>query len=291
MKRVDMHSFERRDAASRAADRAHHHRLLGVLRQQQDDPVSALDSVRRSAVRIASFAAAGGEGTGAFIVPALRTAAQSIVALFDLAMRPGESMTATIDGRSYVLSVPGAHTYAGPGEWITGFMAACACREHALAERLAAVASEVRRLSSTSAQRDKFTYEEPAGMAAVARCDPTAGDRLARVLALAQPEHVHVCDEDGRLELVRGIELALRLHEGDPKRFNDALEALLVAHRAYWSANEKRRESPNGFLCLTALGLASIAHDRGIAIEVDSPYMPAWIVLGQLGDSWKNAAR
>jgi hypothetical protein len=290
MKRVEMHFFGRRDASDRAMDQSHLRRLLDLLRRAVD-PVSGLGSVRSSAIAIACFASAGGEATRASVAPALRIASESTVALFDLAMRPGESIAAMIDGRSYVLSVPGAHTMAGPGEWVTGFMTACACRERDLAERLATVAPEVRRLSIRSAQGDEFVYHLPAAVAAVARRDPAAGEHLARVLAMAQPEHVRVCEEDARIRLVRGIELALRLHEGDARRFNDALEALLVAHRAYWSATEKRRESPDGFLCLTALGLASIAHDRGIGIEVDSPYMPAWIVRGQLGDSWKNGAR
>jgi hypothetical protein len=62
------------------------------------------------------------------------------------------------------------------------------------------------------------------------------------------------------------------------------LEALLE-HRAFWAqppsaggVTDDHREHAHGVLALGPLGLACLAHDRGIPIEVESPYIPKWIV-------------
>ena len=37
-----------------------------------------------------------------------------------------------------------------------------------------------------------------------------------------------------------------------------------------------------GFIAIGPLGLAALAHDRGIAIDVSSGYLPAWLLRGEL---------
>lgn len=58
-----------------------------------------------------------------------------------------------------------------------------------------------------------------------------------------------------------------------------ALTKLLEAHQSYWR-NRSWRNDPKGLLSPLALGLASLGYDRGLHCDVQSGYMPEWLVRG-----------
>ena len=65
--------------------------------------------------------------------------------------------------------------------------------------------------------------------------------------------------------------------ENDPMhredQLNQALAEALELYREFWST-EENEESPNGYVAIGPLGLASVAHDAGVPIEVTSEYLP-----------------
>lgn len=244
------------------------------------DSVLRLWSFGGDGEALACFGAAAGIEHGR-ILRGLRIQAETAVALFELAERPSQRVTQVIDGQAYQLFVEARHGYCGPSEWQAGFFASCACRDAASFARLVAVTDQTLFYSRPTAQRDEYQYAMVGALRALARRDNDVSDRLSRAISLVQLERVTVSPEDVRERHAREIELALHLHDGNAARFNDALEAALVAHRAYWSKDEERREDPSGYLALAPLGLASIAHDRGMPIEVESNYIPTWVVRGE----------
>lgn len=68
-----------------------------------------------------------------------------------------------------------------------------------------------------------------------------------------------------------------RLHAVD---FNDALFAALEAHKGYWSRPGGPSAGPLGLIAIVPLGLSCLALDRGIPIEVESDYIPLWLLEG-----------
>ena len=59
--------------------------------------------------------------------------------------------------------------------------------------------------------------------------------------------------------------------------FNTALERVLLGHRAFWGATDRRQRTPSGYVAWLALGLCSLAHDAGMKVTVESNYIPAWL--------------
>lgn len=71
------------------------------------------------------------------------------------------------------------------------------------------------------------------------------------------------------------------INSGREQRFNDALAEALQLYKGFWST-EENEETPNGYVAIGPLGLASVAHDIGVPIEVQSEYLPQYLV----NDSW-----
>ena len=56
------------------------------------------------------------------------------------------------------------------------------------------------------------------------------------------------------------------------QRFDNALEHLLLAHRGMAKFGSLR-ETPLGYLCLSAMCLAKLARERGLTINAESEYL------------------
>jgi len=65
----------------------------------------------------------------------------------------------------------------------------------------------------------------------------------------------------------------------DAAAFRDALVDMLKAHKAEKSRGADKDRGRSGFAEI-ATGLAALGVDRGLPLEVESEYLPAWMVLG-----------
>jgi hypothetical protein len=65
----------------------------------------------------------------------------------------------------------------------------------------------------------------------------------------------------------------------DEEKFNKALEKALIAHRDWWTA-EDRADDPQGFVALEPLGIAVLARSVGMNVEVSSEYLPENLLRG-----------
>lgn len=76
------------------------------------------------------------------------------------------------------------------------------------------------------------------------------------------------------------------IEEMDQAKFTDALEAALKAHKAYFGRG-KDRNSSNTVIAMGATAMSAVAFDRGLAIQVESGYLPLWMVEHRVpeGDS------
>jgi Immunity protein 49 len=76
------------------------------------------------------------------------------------------------------------------------------------------------------------------------------------------------------------LRLAKALVE-ETEPFQSALSAALEAHQRYYRQPDRRRDW-EGLLALEATALAALACDRGLAIEIQSDYLPRALVRGEL---------
>lgn len=278
-KLIEAHRHARTDERDRIAssERIIATHLEGLLASQ--DPVSLLTSLASNGDSIITFSCAIDDRPRAR--RGLRVCADAVTALFRLAAHPNVATSFTIEDRAYTVTV-GPHGMAGPPEWRNGFSAACALRHSAALTELVGASDDTLNASSMSAAWDASAYPHIHALQSLTRREHEAGAQLraARELAAANNRDAHYRDL-----IVAEIDLATALHEADAARFNAALERALVAHRTYWTQPpgpndivRNRPEYPDGFVALLPLALACLAHDRGIAVDVESAYIPSWIV-------------
>jgi len=82
------------------------------------------------------------------------------------------------------------------------------------------------------------------------------------------------------------------IEEMDQAKFTDALEAALKAHKSFYGRG-KDRNSANTVIAMGATAMAAVAFDRGLAIEVESGYLPVWMVENRVpeGDASTERAK
>ncbi len=261
----------------------------GVISDKLEDlPIAKNQSetlLRLSAagVDLASFAATI-PSASTRVVRGLRIAAEACAFGFELSEHAGTPIEATVEGRPYRLSVARSPSLAGPRAWLAGFYAACAVRDHVALKKLGDVSRSLVNAAQFSGT-SRFQLDFVRALQELEHRGPLTSAILATTETKAAAERVSL-NESGAFELCTWeIKLAGYLSDGDATRFNEVLEATLLAHRSFWTRaprkddfTDDRREHPQGFLALPALGLSCLAHDRGIPIEIESPYIPAWVV-------------
>jgi len=73
------------------------------------------------------------------------------------------------------------------------------------------------------------------------------------------------------------VDMLLAVHRRKPGAFNEALYAVLMGHREIYGDAENNWRAVGG-IALVPLGICCIASDLGFPIEVESPYIPRWLI-------------
>jgi Immunity protein 49 len=276
--------------ARHTIDLEHAHRLFS--RNQRDFP-RFLDNARSSAdpSDILPGIAVSYVCSGAVLAPdspevglALRVAAQAHTALimFDRVYDPPRYIHLG-DGPSVTYTVPAHESYVNAAHWLYAFMLANITRDREVLGFLQEVPSDLFRQSSTvagqsaydeiEAYRDLLSglpFTQGAAFRAYESYMATAAqERTARAKSI-------------RLQTLPYIQTLKSLDAGDFPGFNEALTQALLGHKKYWSSSEKLRQTPDGWVSISLTAVAAIAYDRGMKIEVESDYMPASWVRGDL---------
>lgn len=106
------------------------------------------------------------------------------------------------------------------------------------------------------------------------------GDVLERLVsAKRSAEAAKVLPERARKVDVPLIELAGVIHQQDQGRFSSVLAGALDGYREL-SARKSQAQLAELFVPIVHLGLCARAHDLGMRLEVESSYLPAWLVSG-----------
>ncbi|MED5816356.1 immunity 49 family protein [Mycolicibacterium sp. 050232] len=205
---------------------------------------------------------------------AARRAAQLIHASFQLAaLPPGESLVIEVDSGGLETCGTGPEPDGvNVRTWLTAYWWARATRNATMLDTLAGFDADT---LTPGTRFDRATL----GLVEILQARDRGDDSWARKIS----ETVPFVDQPTTSSREEALFLQLDLFGvlasiGDQDTFTDQLEIALNSHRTYWSKNEERREHPQGFASLPLLGLASMAADEGMRIEVESDYLPRELI-------------
>jgi hypothetical protein len=215
----------------------------------------------------------------------LTIAAKTTRCIFSLA-DPSITIEYDLDvGEGPVFSFPqtGPTSYSDSTVWQKGFYLAAACREKYVLDDLTSISTEVMRQSSAivnecehlmvDALKSLYDIETPVAETL---------KKLTDALKATDPDKIPEMTIDATLNItVPEIELIIRFLEGDAQAFNASLAKALECHKKLWSSNEQMAGDPRGFIVIGPLGIACYAYDAGFPIEVESEYIPKYILEKQ----------
>lgn len=178
----------------------------------------------------------------------------------------------------------GPRSYADAGNWLTAFWLAIICREQKRMTQLCEIPLE--RLRSPEGQYDEYIYHWVDTLQTYWLRRPGLVEKLTATLEASDPAVARIAPRDlldG--QLYPPINLFYHFVRKDEEGFGPALEEALKLHKAYWTWDEDRADRTEGCLALGPLAIACLAYDGEIPIEVESSYLPKYLLeRGWLGE-------
>ena len=209
------------------------------------------------------------------------TAMQLGSALFAAAHAETDTVTGWIAGEVRTIAATGPQPYAGPVAWLDAFWLAVICRDQDRATELCDIPLSL--LRKSGAECDDCLYHWVDALQTHWKGDPdlTFDTKLAAAHRCA-PE---VRQQQGRQEPDRHvprppIDLFQHYVRQDAARFTTALVTALESHRDHHAASPERAARIEGLVPTGVLGTTCLAHEAGMAVEVESDYLPAHLVRG-----------
>ncbi|WP_327353035.1 immunity 49 family protein [Streptomyces sp. NBC_01304] len=177
----------------------------------------------------------------------------------------------------------GAAPWAHAGNWLTAFWLSCVCRDRERTNDLCQV--PVSLLRESGADFDPYIYAWVEALQAYWRKQPELGDKLVEAVDGTGAEAVRPALRSAVLNLMYPpMNLLTQLVRKDQDRFNTELAKAVEWHKGYWTRSEKLEQDPDGFLALAPLALACLALDSGFTVDVESAYLPEYLLAG----GWVN---
>ncbi|MFJ1751846.1 immunity 49 family protein [Kitasatospora sp. NPDC088134] len=202
-------------------------------------------------------------------------------ALFESATAESGPVRCRVGTNGEVLELPatGPQDYLNPLTWLNAFYLAVVCREEERIGQLMAVPAEF--LRASGADMDEYVYQWIEALRRTWDGQQGVWDALVAAIDGTAPERARVASKEVMLKLLYPpLELFQLYLRRETEEFNKSLATALTWHQEYWSANEARAQNPEGFVALAPLAMAALAHGAGMAIEVESEYLPECLLDG-----------
>ncbi|MFJ3977549.1 immunity 49 family protein [Streptomyces sp. NPDC090021] len=172
------------------------------------------------------------------------------------------SLEVRISHERRTISATGPQFYANAGNWLTTLWFVIICRDQPRMNEICRVPLDLwlRR--------------------------PDVADKLISAIEMSNPEVAHSHPQD----LLQGllyppINLFHTFVRKNVDGFGPALAEALNLHKSYWTLTEERAEDIDGAVALGPLAMACLAYDGKLPIDVESPFIPKYLVEhGWLGE-------
>ncbi|MGW2256157.1 immunity 49 family protein [Kitasatospora sp. NPDC001660] len=189
---------------------------------------------------------------------------------------PVECMVGT-EGEVRRLPATGPQDYLHAGAWLNAFYLAVICREDERINQLAQIPVEFIRASGM--EFDDYVYDWIRALQLAWSGDPQLWDPLVAAVRGTAPENARIASTELMLKILYPpLELFQLYLRRETESFNQTLVNALTWHKEYWTANEARSLSAAGLVALAPLAMACLAYDADMPIEVESEYLPHYLV-------------
>lgn len=238
-----------------------------------DDPVEAAGVHTKANLTEAGGAVACSRERDALEL--LQVSCDCAGALFAAISAPAGSQV-TFPFRGAAISGPaGKPGYGtGPAAWVTSLLLASALGRADAVATLTAVPAQL--FQEAPGERDECFYHLVYAFQAFF-LDEDVAEPLAEFERLSRPEHLKVATPR-ILERFRALGPALTaIVDKNQSSLTPALVGVLEAHKRAFGKG-KEAASHAYLIDVHACGIARIARDRGLQIEVESDYMPPWLL-------------
>jgi len=219
-------------------------------------------------------------GKSADVGKAIRIAADAAACIF--AAVSTNRVPLSLDGKPIPKVEQSDQSTMNTSRWLSAFFLNCLCRNLDNLNLLCSVPLCVLQESSTKEPqyRDLFAT-------AIHRYwnnEDGIPKLLIEAMEKTDPDRYELVSPEWTLHLdVPQIKLFMQAVSHDA-HFGKTVELALNLHKAYWSKNAKdeydRPMDPDGFLAINLLGLAAMAYDRDLSVDIDSEYLPMYLVDG-----------
>ncbi|MEV2189823.1 immunity 49 family protein [Streptomyces phaeochromogenes] len=197
-------------------------------------------------------------------------------ALFASASATEGTVECCIDHELRTIPATGPQFASNAGNWLTAFWLAIVCRDQARMNQLCEVPVDLLRASASGAEVDAYIYHWVDSLQTYWLERPGLVDKLIAAIEASHPDVARIADRDLLQKvLYQPINLFHRFLRKDHDGFNEALLEALQLHKQYWTADEDREESIEGYLALGPLAITCLAYDAGFPIDVESDYIPS----------------
>lgn len=174
----------------------------------------------------------------------------------------------------------GPNSSATAGKWLAAMYFALICRRHDHITTLCTTPIET--LRASGAVYDDYIYDWVAAFQKFFHRDDDVVRAIITAMKGADPERVKIAKPELLLLLLYPpIELLYFVTQGNADEFNTRLARAIEDHKKYWSKTADRRRDVEGFIAWGPLAMACIAHDMGMAITVETPYLPKHLILSR----------
>lgn len=164
------------------------------------------------------------------------------------------------------------------GRWTEAFFLNMLCRNTNNIDLLCGVPLKV--LSGSSTQGPEYCTLFVRALQSYWANSPRTVELLIEAMQKTDPERHQFVEPEYVLQIdVPQIYLFSQIASEDPAAAGTLVTAL-ENHKKYWSRTRDRRLEPIGFLAINLLGLAALAYEKGMRFDIDSEYLPMYLVDG-----------
>lgn len=183
-----------------------------------------------------------------------------------------------VDGKRYHGAADQPSDLVYPAKYVRALTFAIALRAPGVADDLIAITLDD--IAKVGANMDEAFVRYAEAWRCLWQGDPSTARILEEADTLFDPSMLTIADPKAAAQHAANIPVMWALLARDEVRFNSALVGAIEAHKAWWGRGS-RLNDPEGLVANQSLALGALALQRGLAVTVDSDYIPRWFVEGR----------